>query len=191
LVIGDVSGKGVPAAIFMAMGATVLKTVAMRGGPPGECLKEVNAFLCGQNRAEMFITIFYGILNVCTGELQFADAGHNPPYCFSCDRAPTVLKAEAGGLPIGLRETEPYGTSRIVLSPNEVLFLYTDGVTEAMNVDGQQFTSERLVAFLKGSNGLSAADLVNGVVAAVQEFAAGREQSDDLTILAARYLGKR
>jgi phosphoserine phosphatase RsbU/P len=191
LVIGDVSGKGVPAAIFMAVGATVLETVAMRGGAPGECLTQVNVHLCQQNRAEMFITLFYGILNVRTGELQFAAAGHNPPYRITPERAPTVLTAEAGGLPLGLFEAESYGTRSLVLLPGETLVLYTDGVTEAMNVGGQQFTSARLMAFLQRSNIPSAVDLVNGVVAAVGEFAAGREQWDDLTVLAVRYLGKR
>jgi sigma-B regulation protein RsbU (phosphoserine phosphatase) len=190
LVIGDVSGKGISAAMFMAMSRTALKAVALRRAPPGECLQEVNDFLCQENHTEMFVTVFYGVLNLRTGEFQYSNGGHNPPYLLTQGGAPAVLDVDAGGSVLGMFQGQLFTTGQTVLRPGDGLFLYTDGVTEAMDRGQQQFDLQRLSAFLQRSNTQSAADLVHGVVAAVHEFTAGATQSDDLTALVVRYLGR-
>jgi sigma-B regulation protein RsbU (phosphoserine phosphatase) len=193
-VIGDVSGKGVPAALFMAMSRTVLKAVALRGQPPGECLREVNAFLCRENQAELFVTVFYGILNFRTGELQHSNGGHNAPYVLPAGGEPTALDtemcaAETSGTVLGMLEDAEYPTCRTQLRPGDALFLYTDGVTEATDPEGNLFWVERLEASLQESKAHSADDVIQGVLTAVQQFAAGAAQSDDITSVAVRYLG--
>src|SRR5580698_4566001 len=160
-VIGDVSGKGVPAALFMAMSRTVLKAVALRGQPPGECLREVNAFLCGENHAELFVTVFYGILNFRTGEFQHSNGGHNSPYVLPAGSELIALDTEmcgteTSGTVLGMLEDEEYPTCRTQLRAGDALFLYTDGVTEATDPQGNMFGVERLEVFLQESKAHSA-----------------------------------
>jgi sigma-B regulation protein RsbU (phosphoserine phosphatase) len=190
LVVGDVSGKGVPAALFMAVTRTLVRAVALRGAPPGECLGEVNVGLCRENDAELFVTLFYGVLDLRTGELQYANGGHNPPYLLSPGGGePRVLGGKKGGLMLGFMERASFRTDRAVLGPGDVLFLYTDGVTEARNGGGDFFSSGRLEAFLRQASGGAAEEIVRGVVDAVRAFAAGTPQSDDVTALAVRFRG--
>src|SRR5262249_29473751 len=139
LVIGDVSGKGVPAAFFMAMSRTLLKAVAARGEAPGECLTEVNRLLCRDNNAELFVTLFYGVLNTRTGEFQYSNGGHNPPYVLRRGRAPRALEA-TGDTILGMIESLTFCTGSANLEPGDSVFLYTDGVTEAMNGQRKMFT---------------------------------------------------
>jgi len=193
-VIGDVSGKGVPAALFMAMSRTVLKAVALRGQPPGECLREVNAFLCGENHAELFVTVFYGILNFRTGEFQHSNGGHNAPYVLPAGSELLALDTEmcgteTSGTVLGMLEDAEYPTCQTQLRAGDALFLYTDGVTEATDSQGNLFWVERLEAFLQENKARTADDVVQGVLTAVQQFAAGAAQSDDITAVAVRYLG--
>jgi sigma-B regulation protein RsbU (phosphoserine phosphatase) len=189
VVIGDVSGKGVPAAIFMAMTRTALKAVALRGAPPGECLREVNTFLCRENHADLFVTVFYGILNFRTGEFLHSNGGHNPPCLLTSSGGQATLGTEMSGTMLGVFEGECYATCRTSLRAGDTLFLYTDGVTEAMDQEGKMFELSRLQACLQRSNTLSATDLIQGVLTAVQEFSAGAAQSDDITALTVRFLG--
>ena len=189
VVIGDVSGKGVPAAIFMAMTRTALKAVALRGEPPGDCLREINAFLCRENQAELFVTIFYGILNFRTGEFVYSNGGHNPPYRLEPSGQAATLATDSSGTILGLFDGESYATCRTLLQSGDALVLYTDGVTEAEDLHGKMLGLERLQAFLQRSGTLPTADLIQGVLIAVQEFVAGAPQSDDVTALAVRYQG--
>jgi phosphoserine phosphatase RsbU/P len=190
VVIGDVSGKGVPAAIFMAMTRTALKAVALRGEPPGDCLREVNAILCRENQAEMFVTIFYGILNFRTGEFLYSNGGHNPPYWLTPHGQAAALATESSGTLLGLFDGESYPTCQTLLRSDDALVLYTDGVTEAMDLQGKMLGPARLEAYLQRSGTLSTADLIQGVLTTVQEFVAGAPQSDDITAMAVRYLGR-
>jgi sigma-B regulation protein RsbU (phosphoserine phosphatase) len=188
IVIGDVSGKGVPAALFMAMSLTLLKAVARKGMPPGECLREVNAILTRDNRSEKFVTLFYGILDRRTGQLHFSNGGHNHPFIVPRNGDPRMLDAEAGGTFLGCFEDAHYETGQGSLEAGDVLVLYTDGVTEAMNSIGNHFSNSRLQAFLEKSGYCSPAEIVRGLIAAVQAFAHGARQSDDVTLVAVRYL---
>jgi sigma-B regulation protein RsbU (phosphoserine phosphatase) len=185
LVIGDVSGKGIPAAIFMAVSRTLLKATAMKGLPPNECLAYVNDLLCLESTASMFVTIFYGIFNTATGELEYSNGGHNPPYILRTDGKIQSLEI-AGGIALGVIEEVAYDIERIELQPGDGIFLYTDGVTEAFNAEGVMYTNQRLEQLLTGQNSQPIKEIVQKVFQDVSNFSTGIEQSDDITILAMR-----
>jgi sigma-B regulation protein RsbU (phosphoserine phosphatase) len=188
-VIGDVSGKGVPAALFMAVSRTPLRATAMQRLAPGACLEYLNVTLARENPSSMFVTLFYGILNTRTGVIQYSVGGHNPPYIFSKDGSVRQLPIGHSGTIVGLIESARYATETCRLAPGDAIVLYTDGVTEAMNREEDFFSEERLEQYLAGNAGASAKQIVTGVHGAVQEFAAGAPQADDITVLALRYLG--
>jgi sigma-B regulation protein RsbU (phosphoserine phosphatase) len=185
VVIGDVSGKGMPAAIFMAMSRTLLKAVASRGSDPGACLTEVNTLLCRDNNAEMFVTLFYGVLDTRSNILRYSNGGHNPPYVLRGNGTAAALEM-TGDMMLGMIEAQDYQTKEVKLNKGDGLFLYTDGVTEAMDPTQNQFTERRLEEYLRSAAGADTDSLVKGIVEAVRLFAAGAPQSDDLTALALR-----
>lgn len=188
VLVADVSGKGVPAALFMAVSRTLLKATALEGLAPGECLQRVNSRLCLDNRSEMFVTVFYAVLDTRTGAVEYGNAGHNPPYLLR--RATTIETLErTGDMVLGAFETAPYRTKRTRLEPGDRLVLYTDGVTEAMNGTDALFGEERLCAYLLEANGARPQALVDGLVEAVKRFAGETPQSDDLTVLVVEYAG--
>lgn len=185
-VIGDVSGKGVPAALFMAVSKTLLKATALKCGAPHECLQQVNRILWLESVDEMFVTAFYGILDVATGEIACCNGGHNRPFITRRDGRVEVLSGNEG-LMLGLVEHWEYHSSQITLAPGDSLILYTDGVTEAMDHDQNQFTEDRLAECLQGANRAALPEMINSVVSCVRAFAGGAPQADDLTVLALRY----
>jgi len=185
LVIGDVSGKGIPAAIFMAVSRTLLKATALKGLPTGECLAYVNDLLCLESTASMFVTIFYGIFDTTTGELEYANGGHNPPYILKADGSAQTLDM-TDGIALGVMEEMEYQMKKITMQPGDGLFLYTDGVTEAFNAAGEMFTDQRLAQLLTGLNAQLIREIVQNVFRNVSEFSTGIDQSDDITILAMR-----
>ena len=188
VVMADVSGKGVPAAFFMAIARTVMRAAAARHPTPGPCLEEVNDAICEQNPQDLFVTLFYGILNPETGEFVYANAGHNPPYVVQ--HAGTVSPLPmTGGMAVGVMPGLPYAEDAMTLAPGDTMFLYTDGITEAMNVDDEEFTEARLEAVLAEGHGLSVDSVLENVTGAVVNFAAGAEQSDDITCIVLRYDG--
>lgn len=187
-VIGDVSGKGVPAALFMAVSKTVLKATALKGLPPHECLQQVNRILFMESVDEMFVTVFYGILNTATGEVSFCNGGHNRPYIVRPPGHAEMLTGQ-DGLMLGLLEHWDYQVNKISLAPGEGLMLYTDGVTEAMNRDHEQFGEERVAASLHKLAGAPLTEMIAGVVKEINAFVGGAPQADDLTILTLRYAG--
>ncbi|MBI2840481.1 MAG: SpoIIE family protein phosphatase [Acidobacteria bacterium] len=186
-VIADVSGKGVPAAIFMAMSRALLKATALTCVSPGECLRHVNSLLCRESDAGLFVTLFYGILRIRTGEVEYSTAGHFPPYLV---RGTSIARLEyKGGMVLGVREVNEYQSGSIVLPPGTGLFLYTDGVTEARDVQQNFFSDHRLEEFLQRNGGSSLPEIIQGAISEVGHFSAGTPQTDDITILALRYLG--
>jgi sigma-B regulation protein RsbU (phosphoserine phosphatase) len=187
-VIGDVSGKGVPAALFMAVSKTLLKATALKGLPPEECLQQVNRILYLESVSAMFVTIFYGILNTRTGEVDYCNGGHNPPYILRADGRLEAAET-TGGLVLGAMKNTVYKNKKILLQSGDGLFLYTDGVTEAMDRDNEQFTESRLEENLKGWANTPLPQVVSNVVEAVKAFSNGAQQADDITILALKYLG--
>jgi sigma-B regulation protein RsbU (phosphoserine phosphatase) len=187
-VIGDVSGKGIPAAIFMAVCRTLLKATALQGGTAGECIKYVNDTLTRQSDSAMFVTIFYGILHTDTGELEYCIAGHNPPYVLPATGEPFRL-SEPAGLMAGAFEHAVFQTGRLTLGPGDGVFLYTDGVTESEDATGQFFGEQRLANLLARMPGATAEELTGSVLDEVRLHALGSTVSDDITALVLKYKG--
>jgi sigma-B regulation protein RsbU (phosphoserine phosphatase) len=185
-VIGDVSGKGVPAAIFMAMSRTIIRATALRGLPPGECLTIVNSLLAEDSDSAMFVTVFYGIVHLDTGELEYTNAGHNIPYVLEAGGSLEPIPG-TNGLVLGIIEGISYEQARMQLGPGDTIFLFTDGVTEAMDVDGGMYGEEKLEEKLPSIGSSEPEELVSSVFEDVRAFATGAPQSDDITCLALRY----
>jgi len=175
-VIGDVSDKGVPAALFMAVTKTLIKGMSEPGQMPHELLEKVNREVEDGNDLNMFVTLFCAKLDFSTGELWYSNAGHNPPVLLRRGQAPQWLK-----LPPGL-----------VLGafPTSTLFTYTDGVTEAMNPSGKMYSEPRLLTALAGQDSATPKELILALEASVRAFASGAAQSDDVTMLAVNYSGR-
>jgi sigma-B regulation protein RsbU (phosphoserine phosphatase) len=188
-VIGDVSGKGVPAALFMAVSKTLLKATALKGVPPEECLQQVNRILFLESVAAMFVTIFYGILNTRTGEVDYCNGGHNPPYILRANGSVEALESK-GGLVLGAMRNTAYKAQKMVLQSGDGIFLFTDGVTEAMNRSDEQFSENRLEENLQRVLSASLPEVVQSVIAAVRNFSDEAPQADDITVLALKFLGK-
>ncbi len=188
IVIADVSGKGVPAAIFMAMSRTLLRSTALSGGTPAEVMARVNDTLAVEGESGMFVTTFYGILDLSTGTLRYCNGGHNPPFILRADGNVELLSSTPD-LVVGVMRGFPYNEFSLQLAPGDGLCLYTDGVTEAMNVSEDMYEEPALEQLLRAHAGAASRDIVDAVVADVRAFAAGHPQSDDLTSLVFRYLG--
>jgi sigma-B regulation protein RsbU (phosphoserine phosphatase) len=191
--IGDVSGKGMPAALFMARTKSVIRiaTELMRGadgGPPGpaEVVGRVNRELAANNDDMMFVSLFLGMLDPATGELAYCNAGHNPPYRIKGNDLAEI--DEPRGIILGVREGAVHQPGRLTLAPGETLFLFTDGVTEANDPAAELFTEARLEAVLRAASGRASADLVRAVTAELAAYVAGAEPFDDVTMLALRRL---
>jgi len=185
-VIGDVSGKGIPAAIYMAVSRTLLKAIAHQVAHPGEVLRKLNTLLIPESEEATFVTMFYGVLNVRTGEVQYSNGGHNPPYLLRSSGGVEQLPL-TGGFILGKIGQLEFDTAKVKLEPGDTLFLYTDGVTEAMDGEMNPYEEQRLEKFLGMRNGSSIQELIKGSFADVKSFANGAPQADDITILALRY----
>ncbi len=187
-VIGDVSGKGVPAAIFMAVSRTLIRATGLKAIPAAECMHYVNNLLCNESVSCMFVTVFYGILNTETGELEYVNAGHNPPYLLGREGLKKVEMT--GGTILGCIEDYQYHSRKIMLAPGDRIFLYTDGVTEAFTKNDEAYGDERLELFLQQHPGHSIEELVKGVLTEVNDHSRGIPQSDDITLLSICYNGR-
>lgn len=187
-VIGDVSGKGIPAAIFMAVSRTLIRATGLKGMPPGECLAYVNSLLCNESVSCMFVTVFYGILNLKTGELDYANAGHNPPFILN-ENGQFKIVESLGDIILGVYDNAEYKSKSTLLKPKEGILLYTDGVTEAFDTKGNEYGEERLKHLFSSFENYTAIKTVNSVVEDVNAFSHGAPQSDDITLLYLKYLG--
>jgi sigma-B regulation protein RsbU (phosphoserine phosphatase) len=185
--IGDVSGKGVPAALFMAVVKTLLRATAGTAADPGDILRRLNDDLSRDNESCMFVTLFCGILHVGTGEIDYSNGGHNLPFHLH-GRGLTPLDNPGGGA-LGVAENGVYPSARLRLGPEESLFLYTDGLTEAMDAAGELFSDERLEQLLRRTRAPGPRQLLGLVVEEVNAFSAGAPQADDITGLVLRYAG--
>lgn len=187
-VIGDVSGKGIPAAIFMAVSRTLIKATGLKGILPGDCMAYVNNLLCNESISCMFVTVFYCIIDLKTGELSYANAGHNPPYIIHPD-GNIQLVPSTGDTILGVFEGQTYGTRKIQLQPNDSILLFTDGVTEAFNPQAEAYGEARLENLIKQHSAAGTQALVQAVISDVKDFAASAPQSDDITLLCLKYQG--
>lgn len=188
VMIGDASGKGVSAAMFIAMGRSILRSAIVRGASPAQALAVANSTLAVENHTMMFATVFVAILDLRTGWLTYASAGHNPPYLMTEAGTVSILGGMAG-IALGIVEDGVYDGEEQLVPPGSSLVLFTDGVTEANAPDKSMFEEERLEAALAGLTKAGPEVTVAAILAAVQQFAAGEEQADDITVLSARYLG--
>jgi sigma-B regulation protein RsbU (phosphoserine phosphatase) len=186
--IGDVSDKGVPAALFMAVTKTLIKTQAAHGLTPETVLTRVNEDLSQDNPSVMFVTLFLGILNIQTGELVYCNGGHNPPYLLRSGQNPEALKG-TGGLALGVTGEACYRSQKIMLEKGDALFLYTDGVTEAMNGKDELFSEQALEQSLSLLGDKPIKQMIEGVMEEVREFCKGVPQTDDITIMTLRFNG--
>lgn len=181
--IGDVSGKGIPAALFMAVTKTLIKGIAISNVPDlAEVFRRVNLELCRDNEAVMFTTAFCGILDLNSGELCYTNAGHLPPILFRSGRPGEWLKIPPG-MALGIDEEARFQTALILLQPGDAVVLYTDGVTEAMNAADQMYSAESLFTAVATHPCRSAQESVVEIFDSVKTFASGAPQSDDITVM--------
>ena len=185
--VADVSGKGVPAAIFMAVSRTLIRATGIRGVKTSECISYSNNLLVDESVNSMFVTIFYGIYNVKTGEVSYANAGHNPPYLIKADGSIERLKV-CKNIAAGVISDFNYAEDSFFLKHGETLLLFTDGVTEAVDINEKEYGEERLRSLLKGTHHLSCHQMIEAVKADVKDFVGEAEQSDDITLLALKRL---
>ncbi len=191
--VGDVSGKGVPAALFMAITQTLIKT-QVKAQPKRSStatLHQVNNDLARDNPSMMFVTLFIGIFNIVTGELEYCNGGHNPPYRLSPHKTdPVQVLPTTDGIALGVMEDFTFTAKRITLTPGEALFVFTDGVTEAMNKRDELFTEERLEKILAPLTKQPVQEITDQLIQEIEIFADGAPQADDITMLVLRYSGK-
>jgi sigma-B regulation protein RsbU (phosphoserine phosphatase) len=186
-VVADVSGKGVPAAIFMAVSRTLIRATGVRGVSPAECISYSNELLAQESANSMFVTAFYGIYNLTTGQVTYTNAGHNPPYLMKADG--TILQLPfSSDLVVGAIDDFKYSEETLQLEHGDTLLLYTDGVTEAINSGDEEFGEQRLQAVLAQLTSNSSQDIIERIKACVSDFAGEAEQSDDITLLAIKRL---
>ncbi len=181
-VIADVSGKGVPASLFMAVSRTLLRATGIRGISSKECMSYVNRLLCKESLDSMFVTAFYGIYDCRTGKIDYTNAGHTPPYILHHTREIEAVEMETNFV-MGIFDDFGFQSGQIILDKGDTLILYTDGVTEAFNTEGKQFAISGLESALKLSSDMGAKDLITEIVGHVNSFAGARPQSDDITLL--------
>ncbi len=181
LVMADVSGKGVPAAFFMAVARTELRDCAAHHTSPGACLTETNDALCTQNPMDLFVTVFYGIFDPASGLLEYANGGHNHPYLRRVDGSIETLNG-AGGVVLGVMPGARFSNCRVQLHAGDRLVLYTDGVTEAFNAAEEPYGADRLLEVLRVHGDNDAMALVEHICQSVTTFAGPAPQSDDITL---------
>jgi sigma-B regulation protein RsbU (phosphoserine phosphatase) len=181
-VVGDVSGKGIAAGIFMAVTRTLIRATAVPGRGPVEIMNRVNAQLAKENQASLFVTMILGIVETATGRMVYGQGGHNPPILVPAQGKPTY--EPAGGMPLGVFEDAKFGERELQLKPGETLLVYTDGVTEAMNQAKDLFGEDRLEKAVTGVADLSPEKIAERVIEQVEGFVLEAERSDDITLLA-------
>jgi sigma-B regulation protein RsbU (phosphoserine phosphatase) len=185
-VIGDASGKGVPAAMFIAITRSLVKAVAPLSGSPGECMAFVNTMLARDNPQTLFATCFYGVLDLRSGEVSFCNAGHPPPMVLRADGTVEAVR-DVSGVALGVMEDLEYETGRFLLAPGEVVHIYTDGVTEAQDSTDALYEESRLMGVLGGVADTEPEAVIAGVLSSVEGFVGNAPQFDDITMLTLRF----
>lgn len=180
-VIGDVSGKGVPAALFMASSKFILQNCIRDNADLAQAVETANRALCARNEAGMFVTVWVGILDIKSGDLTYVSAGHNPPVILR-DNKPEFLKGKSGFVLAGMEDMK-YRENKYRLEPGDVLYLYTDGVTEADDREHYLFGDARLLKCFENKSGSTPSAIIDTVKANVEDFIDGNDQFDDITML--------
>ena len=185
LAIADVSDKGVPAALFMMSSRTLLKGAAIGTGEPGEALREVNELLYQENETMMFVTVLYSVYNPETGRLTYSNGGHDAPMLVRADGTSELLPL-TGGVALGVAPDFEFPSLSVQLDPGDTVVLYTDGVTEAMNGEGEQFGVSRMHEVFAANPPENSEQAAQAMFDAVKEFVGDTPQSDDITCLVLR-----
>ncbi len=181
--IGDVSGKGVPAALFMSMTCALIRAKAAHHDRPSEVLEAVNSELSSDNDDCMFVTVFCGVLDLHSRQLVYCSAGHNAPYLVSAENGVRALECEQG-IALGAMDEARFSDSTTSFGAGEMLFMFTDGVTEAINAKGQLYAEERLVSVLSRHAGAAPSEVLHGTLRDLQRFSLDQPQADDITMMA-------
>ena len=181
-VMADVSGKGVPAALFMTMSYTLLRFTGTKSLNPVSTVSDSNDMLSRESFDSMFVTVFYGVYCISTGEVRYVNAGHNPPYLMKADGSVNVLP-NSNNICLGVTEKFPYLESTLKLDKGDTLVTFTDGVTEACDCNNELYGETRLESLLATQKGNTAEQVTTAINDAVNAHANGAEQSDDITIL--------
>ncbi len=187
-VIGDVSGKGVPASLYMAVSRTMIKAIASQIDDPGEILDTVNTMLIPESELTTFVTVFFGFLDTRTGVVRYCNGGHNLPYVLRNNGTAEEVE-NTSGLLLGKIEPIEFETKELTLAPGEKLMMFTDGVTEANAEDESMYEEPRLEEYLENHHSYTNEQLVKGLVVDVLKFTGKAEQSDDITVLSLGYNG--
>ncbi|WP_442579741.1 SpoIIE family protein phosphatase [Mesorhizobium sp. ASY16-5R] len=188
-VIADVSGKGVPAAFFMAISRTLLKAIALFENDPAVCVRQLNDLLVVDNDQMMFVTLVFGVFDPRTGHVDFVNAGHSAPIRIRADGSVETVPGDSD-MAVAVIDTAEFSSRSIDLAPGEMIVLYTDGVSEAFNAEGEQFGEARLLTSLEGMRDADSPDaMAQGILSTVKTFENGVHQSDDITLLVVRYTG--
>ncbi len=188
--LGDVSDKGVPAALFMVITRTLIKTMAEKNRSPADMMSKINSILSTDNPNCMFVTLVIGILNIQTGHMRYSNGGHNPCVLVKPDAMP-AFQEELSGPVVGAMDGITYKELELTLEPHDALFLYTDGVTEAMNPDQVLFSDERLLEELSTLRDQTVEDVIAGISVKIKEHAGSAPQSDDIAMLMLKYNGAK
>ena len=184
IVIADVAGKGLQAALFMPAVRIALRSIVSRVDEPGAIVEELNTVLFDSTELRHYATLFYACIDPTTGAIGYVNAGHLPPLLVTADGRSSWL--DQGGTPVGLVEHARYGSGEVTLPPGAVLVLYTDGVTEAFDSEGDEFGPERLERVVLDNRGADASTIIAAVESAVGRFTGGQERSDDTTLIVVR-----
>ncbi|MCY4185700.1 MAG: SpoIIE family protein phosphatase [Rhodobacteraceae bacterium] len=188
VVIADVSGRGVPAAMFMMSSRTLIKGAAIGNKNPSDVLKEVNRLLVEDNLTGMFVSVFYCVVDTITGQISYSNGGHNPPLIVKPDGSSMFLTAESG-VALGMFEEIEFKDHQFALEPNDRVVFYTNGITETMNSKDELFGINGLRQAVKSNKDLNIAQFNEAIVGNVREFSKDVPQSDDLTCISLRYDG--
>ncbi len=183
VVIADVSGKGIPAAIFMAVSRTLIRAIGLQGNNTGQCLTKTNKLLYGESVEAMFVTVFYAIYNIRTGELEYCNGGHNSPYIMRANGSIEQMPMSTNCL-VGIVDDYTFESDKLQLGVGDTLLMYTDGVNEAFNKNYEEYGETRMKQVLSTLNGKSCKEIIDNQLADVRRHAEGAEQSDDITIMA-------
>ena len=182
LVIGDVADKGMPSSLFMVFTRSAVRSAVSNLTSPVDAIEQANDLVAQESQDGLFVTLFYGTLEPQTGRLQYVNAGHNPPMLLQC-RSGEVLELGITGIPLGIIPGFSYKVNEVHIHPGDILLIYTDGVTEAINADFEEFGSARLRKVIKRFQGQSAEAVASGLETSILEFIGERSLFDDLTLV--------
>ena len=184
-IIGDVSGKGLPASLYMAVSRSVVKAYAYTTGEPDKLLESANEVLFDDSRVGMFVTIFYVIIDTENGYIEYSNAGHNQQFIYKSGTG-EFISLSTKGLPLGISRNEVYQSARIALDHGDIIFAFTDGATESVNIEEEEFGIERIKQIISDNSRNSSSEIVNSLFRELEKWSMGMSQFDDITLIAVK-----